>query len=972
MKRRMNVLMAFMLSFGLLLGNVSVVWAAETKETEKVQVGEETGTFADASTEEEQAEPTEANATEMEEVTEPADDIVMENTELAAENAEISVEETGKADEPTETTTENTEVTTETAKSGIESTEETETEIEETEAEEEEETETLEETELKTAGIAEVKITDGNGATVKTISVSQDAASGGLQNAFDYIRDNAAESNIMTIKLPAGTYTAEKTLDIYSNTILDLSAGVTLKRGGTSSLIRFGRAADISNGYDGFKNISIIGSASSYGTLDGNGVSTSILRFAHAQNIKLQYLTFTNVTKAHHMEFAGSKNVLIDSCKFTGFSPVNCLDETNYEAVQIDILNEMHFGNYGNYDNTVSKDITITNNVFDSVNRGVGSHSGEVGRYFTNINISNNTFINVTGYAIVTTNYIGATITNNKINDCGAGIFFRHITPTKHYFAGDASAVTTDVNSVISGNTISIKKTGYDNSLYGIKVYGKKLDSDKVNSFKDEDTGENVKVTIPKGDYRVKNIAVTGNTVTAASTLCYGIWFQGVYDSTVSSNSIAYTGSAVNGDESDGVKLEESTGNSITGNTIEDKSKGIMRNGIYVKDKSDNSTIMDNIITKPGNNGIYVYDSEGCAVEKNTISDTGKHGIYVDKKAGTAANLTTVKDNTIKTAKNRGICINDSTYAEVSGNTINGTGDDGIYAGTNAVVSIDGNSITKAKNQGIYINSGARAEHITGNTITGSGQNGIYVNQKSAGGDILTNQIYDSGKHGIYINLSTAGSINENVIAKKSAKNSSVRGVCVNDAKASVNEIVSNKISNCSEHGIMVNASATVKNIENNAVKTVKKNGIYVNEKAKVTLVSENSVTGAKNIGIYINVDNKMTLRENTLSKCNIAIKVQSKKIGNLGKSKISSVSTSKGKLTLKWKKVKGAESYTVYRSTSKDGTYKKIGTTKNMKYTDKKVKKGTTYYYKVLPTVKSKKVVVEGNGTVKQAKATK
>lgn len=925
MKRRMNVLMALMLSFGLILGNVSAVGAAELRETEEIEEIEEIETI----------------------------ETVEEETEFA------------------EVTTENIEITTESA---IESTEVIEENIEiiTEEMETEKEPEIIEEqTELKAAGTIEVKVTDGKGETVKTLSVSQEAADS-LQDAFDYIRDNASESNIMTIKLPAGTYTTEKTLDIYSNTILDLSAGVTLKRSGTSSLIRFGRSTDISNGYDGFKNISIIGSPSSYGTLDGNGESTSILRFAHAQNIRLQYLTFINVTKAHHMEFAGSKNVLVDSCKFAGFSPVNCLDETNYEAVQIDILNERHFGNYGNYDNTVSKDITITNNVFDSVNRGVGSHSGQVGRYFTNINISNNTFNNITGYAIVTTNYTGATITNNQINNCGAGIYFRHITPTKHYFEGDASAVTTDANSVILDNTISIKKTGYDNSLYGIKVYGTKLDDNVVNSFKDEDTGETVKVTIPKGDYRVKNITVSGNTVTVASALCYGIWFHGVYDSNISSNSIAYTGSSVSGDESDGIKLEESTGNAITGNSIEDKSKGIMRNGIYVKDKSKGNTITNNTIAKPGDNGIYVYESERCVVEKNSISDTGKHGIYVDKKAGTAANVTTVKENTIKTAKNRGICINDNTYATVSGNTINETGDDGIYAGINAVVSIDGNSITKVKNQGIYINSGAKAEQITGNVITGSSQNGIYVNQKSAGGDILTNQIYDSGKHGIYINLSTAGSINENTIAKKSAKNSSVRGICVNDSKASVNKIVSNKISNCSEHGIMVNAAATVKNIEKNTVKTVKKNGIYVNEKAKVTLVSGNSVTGAKNIGIYINVHNKTTLRENTLSKCNITIKIQSKKIGNLGKGKINGVSASKGKLTLKWKKINGAQSYTVYRSTSKDGTYKKIGTTKKLNYADKKVKKGTTYYYKVLPTVKSKKVVVEGNGVVKMVKATK
>ncbi len=39
---------------------------------------------------------------------------------------------------------------------------------------------------------------------------------------------------------------------------------------------------------------------------------------------------------------------------------------------------------------------------------------------------------------------------------------------------------------------------------------------------------------------------------------------------------------------------------------------------------------------------------------------------------------------------------------------------------------------------------------------------------------------------------------------------------------------------------------------------------------------------------------------------------------------------------------------YEVWRATSKSGTYKKIGTTKNKYYTDKKATKGKTYYYKI------------------------
>ncbi len=63
----------------------------------------------------------------------------------------------------------------------------------------------------------------------------------------------------------------------------------------------------------------------------------------------------------------------------------------------------------------------------------------------------------------------------------------------------------------------------------------------------------------------------------------------------------------------------------------------------------------------------------------------------------------------------------------------------------------------------------------------------------------------------------------------------------------------------------------------------------------------------------------------------------------------IRKAAAGKKKATLIWKKVKGAAGYQVYRSMRKNGKY--ICVKKNLKaakYTDKKLKKGKTYYYKV------------------------
>lgn len=64
-------------------------------------------------------------------------------------------------------------------------------------------------------------------------------------------------------------------------------------------------------------------------------------------------------------------------------------------------------------------------------------------------------------------------------------------------------------------------------------------------------------------------------------------------------------------------------------------------------------------------------------------------------------------------------------------------------------------------------------------------------------------------------------------------------------------------------------------------------------------------------------------------------------------------VTTSKHTAVLKWKKVSNATGYKIYRADKKNGEYLLIKTVKGakkLKYTDKKVKKGRTYYYKVVP----------------------
>lgn len=85
-------------------------------------------------------------------------------------------------------------------------------------------------------------------------------------------------------------------------------------------------------------------------------------------------------------------------------------------------------------------------------------------------------------------------------------------------------------------------------------------------------------------------------------------------------------------------------------------------------------------------------------------------------------------------------------------------------------------------------------------------------------------------------------------------------------------------------------------------------------------------------------------------------------KLGTPAIKKISNSASRSAVIT--WNKITNARNYIIYRSTSKNGTYKRVGATgKTTKYTDKKLAKGKTYYYKVVA-----KTVNDGGQAVQSA----
>ena len=123
---------------------------------------------------------------------------------------------------------------------------------------------------------------------------------------------------------------------------------------------------------------------------------------------------------------------------------------------------------------------------------------------------------------------------------------------------------------------------------------------------------------------------------------------------------------------------------------------------------------------------------------------------------------------------------------------------------------------------------------------------------------------------------------------------------------------------------------------------------LLMNKKVNVQEVKKDSNAGNNNNNNSSNNSNSNNNSNNNNSGNTTTVTV--KKPTKVTKV-TATVAKNKKKVTLKWKKVKNANGYEIYRATKKNGKYTKVKTitkASTVKFTDKKVKKGKTYYYKV------------------------
>lgn len=566
-----------------------------------------------------------------------------------------------------------------------------------------------------------------------------------VNNAIDYARQKASSKKVYTVKVPKGTYKLSGTIHVYGNMILDFT-GVTLNY--TSKEGNMLMSGDISindskemKGYGNKKyhNITIKG-----GTWNGNSKNDSaLIRMTHSKNITFEGCVLSGGGCPHQMEVVAIDGFIVKKCTFKDLKGTGKGEQE--EALQLDMpCSSKIFQGVTVLDGTPMKNVTITECTFKNVPRGVGTHSMLMGTYYKNMKITNNKFINVAGYSIVTLNYYNCTISGNTITNCGAGIFCQYFKPevrsvfnTIYNGKKKVSAkILHDSKTTITNNTIKIVSTGGSEENVGIKVHGLKL------TKATKATGKVSNDTIPKGDYYISNVTITNNQIT---TCGYGIHLMDTKSSVVSNNKIKNTKS---NSKKDGILLEAACEKiTLQKNTIQSPS----RYGIYLQGKSTANSITNNKITSAGIYGIGLYDSSKVIgkINNNTISDSKNNGIFLNKNS-TAKEISS---NKITNSGNYGISLYDSSTVsgKITSNVISKSKSNSIFLNKNSsATEISNNTITDSGKYAIGLYDSSKVtDKISKNIISGSASNGICLNENCTAKEISDNTITDSGKSAI-------------------------------------------------------------------------------------------------------------------------------------------------------------------------------------------------------------------------------
>ena len=469
-------------------------------------------------------------------------------------------------------------------------------------------------------------------------------------------------------------------------------------------------------GYEGAGNITIHG-----GTWDFQGkkgqvnynVSMEAIRLMHGSHFTISDATMQNLYLSHYLTIEGVSDVSITNCTFKDMQKPSA----KKEAIHIDIMHNdsMAPSSQDNtiYDDTFCNDVTISGCTFSNVPRGVGTHIAVAGLYPSNINISNNTFTDMTYEAIKAYHYKNVTIENNTITNAACGIkAYLYASPDDNDKdeEGDSNYLDALKGAATEGVPSNLNLSIKNNTIRGIK---------------DSNIGFGIHVVGNK-DRIVNGAVIEGNRVASngsISSKLAGIYVNYANSVSVASNVLEQCGES-------GILLSSSSNLTVTGNTVTKAAK----NGILSQD-GNTVNVFSNTITSAGAHGVYMKQTNGATISQNTIAKDKSGAICADKSCPavqiTKNQITSsgknaisvlsspkalIQNNTIQTSKNFGLYLTKSNSAKIQSNKVNNTGSTGIIAQDSTSVSVKKNTVNKTGKFGILMQK-TKKSYAVSNTI---------------------------------------------------------------------------------------------------------------------------------------------------------------------------------------------------------------------------------------------------------------
>ena len=603
---------------------------------------------------------------------------------LTVDPAAISgrIAETPAADPSAEEPSPETESETETETESV-----TETETE-TETPTETETETPTETETETESETEPPILE---ITVTAKDIKSKGFRAAVQNALNRIKDPKISG--LYVKVAPGKYEFDLSQPLYlrSGTTLDLT-DVTLKaeKGMSHSLIRCGYSDDRNKGYY-YHDICIKG-----GVIDCNGNKEVLpIRMAHAENIRIENMTFRNSENNHYCEFAGVRNLEIVGCTFR-----DLLQDTDHssEAIQLDIPSETHFPGYLS-EPLATTDVTITECSFKNVSIAIGSHTAILNLPYRKIRIEENEFIGCRNSAVNMQNWSEVTIRGNRITESANGIQILNVgipglawgtitaDSDEFRYKNEKNPVSCeflpeeDRKILVEGNLIRLPANETEGSA--IKVYG--------SNYQELVVGADMGGSIPIGNYCLSGITICNNEI-----------YSGAF----------------------GIRVRDSVGLSITDNLIStaetDRTKYTF--GIRLSEDSEVSEIRGNQITAEYGIPIYAEQAEIRNILWNTLScNSDSEAIFLCDHVAVGQ----ISENMIESDCHYGIyLLGQTNAASVIGNRIMEKSESGIVLSGSHADQIRDNYIAGSVNA-VTLIEGSSADKIEG--ISGTNNTGVLL-----------------------------------------------------------------------------------------------------------------------------------------------------------------------------------------------------------------------------------------------------